>query len=331
MPADDRSNAYDESPLEWLSFKISLPKYRFIGHDTPVEYALGLVKTWYPVTFRNVKETYLDENQDDNEETEPSPKPVEAKVYDILVYRYRNGCCRINIKLFPPATTETVSQLEASQADETTQADEASLADESNINDSKTGPSAQVVCKYIVSVRNDLLESLEHESKFYEGQLKALQGTVVPNFHGRYILEGTWKDNRDIKFVCILLEDCGEGIADEGFFNLNIEDRITIFKKLVEIHAAGIRQARFEESNVVVKDGDYRIVEFDHASRHNCKWKDTMEQHLGESLKDIGEAFGCQELALCGHELGLWNVTGHNLDRRWPTSKLPARRAHASD
>ncbi|KLO17601.1 hypothetical protein SCHPADRAFT_900535 [Schizopora paradoxa] len=150
-------------------------------------------------------------------------------------------------------------------------------------------------------------------------KLNVLQGKVIPKFYGYYEMDGLWEANPDCEFACILLEDCGDPIPFNGFFDFTQEDRKTIFKKLVEIHREGICPIHFSEDSIVVKQGDYRIIGLDKAWNHKCDWRDVMDQYMETSIHDYEKAFGCASLAMNGDKLGLWKLKYFDRERpEWP-------------
>lgn len=91
--------------------------------------------------------------------------------------------------------------------------------------------------------------------------------------------------------------------------------RIEIFKKLVEIHAAGVSPAYFSEKNVVFRGNEYRIVDFDHACNEECEWKGEIEKHIETTVDDIPNVLGCDDLGFWGEVLGLWKLQGYHTVR----------------
>lgn len=97
---------------------------------------------------------------------------------------------------------------------------------------------------------------------------------------------------------------------------------VAIFKKLVEIHAAGVSSKYFDEQNVVVEDGSYRIVDFAYAYDEDCEWKGEAEQHIGGFVSDIWNEVGCEGLAYWGEDLGLWDLKDQCTVRYQPFFQL---------
>ncbi|KLO17599.1 hypothetical protein SCHPADRAFT_925779 [Schizopora paradoxa] len=73
--------------------------------------------------------------------------PAEAAVTEVLGSRYCSGCCRIRMTPYP-FNSEPLN----------------------------------LVCKFLSTVRDDLIKSLEDQARFYETQLKTLQGSIAPKF-----------------------------------------------------------------------------------------------------------------------------------------------------
>ncbi|KAJ7430733.1 hypothetical protein B0H11DRAFT_1701873 [Mycena galericulata] len=85
--------------------------------------------------------------------------------------------------------------------------------------------------------------------------------------------------------------------------------RIQILERLASIHRVGLLHGDFAERNVLLHDGDIRIIDFDQTeSGHDCQWKMPMNLHPGEKLPDI-EEFGCDQLwEVCRTDLRIWDT-----------------------
>ena len=62
--------------------------------------------------------------------------------------------------------------------------------------------------------------------------------------------------------------------------------RAKIVTKLVETHRAGMHPVDFTPRNILVKDGDYRIVDLRDAISHRCTWEYDFIKHAGVVDRD---------------------------------------------
>ena len=84
-----------------------------------------------------------------------------------------------------------------------------------------------------------------------------------------------------------------------------MRDRAEILKKIGRIHHCGVSLNDFHEGNVVVKDGSYRLVDFQHVELgHDCFWE-TGRVYEGEMVPKFDQ-IGCPEMVDLGNELNLW-------------------------
>ncbi|KAH8104908.1 hypothetical protein DFH11DRAFT_1550722 [Phellopilus nigrolimitatus] len=118
------------------------------------------------------------------------------------------------------------------------------------------------------------MDDLREEASLYTGQLKDLQGTVIPRYHGLYV----GGDESQEQFVCIVLEDCGDPPRDVFHRHYSQDERIEILKQLFELHKKGYIPKTFEEENVVGEPGAYRLVglrvpfKTDHKCEFDGQW-----------------------------------------------------------
>ena len=201
---------------------------------------------------------------------------------------------------------------------------------------SATSASVAVALKF--AMRDDLIDNLVQEASVYTGILGCLQGHVVPYCYGIYA--GTMDDGQTV--ACLALEYWGECLRRPfdrlsvdlrcvyilrtlplnvqfllfflSFFFFNSANfslqRLRILQQLGEIHKRGLVHGDFAERNVLERNGDIRIIDFDQTSRHECRCRLTFRS--GETLPD-DEQFGCDQLwEVCRcrmHLYRLWNLS----------------------
>ncbi|KAF7294889.1 hypothetical protein MIND_01026800 [Mycena indigotica] len=123
------------------------------------------------------------------------------------------------------------------------------------------------------------LSRLQHEFAVYRC-LRGLQGVVVPSLFGMY---------RNLSDGSSILVVSYAGVALENFDQLTSKERQTLFRRVTQLHQAGVVHNDLEPRNVVLcaRYGP-RIIDFDNSSmNHTCP---------GGS---------CQELCLLARSLGL--------------------------
>ncbi|EPQ58562.1 hypothetical protein GLOTRDRAFT_127060 [Gloeophyllum trabeum ATCC 11539] len=153
----------------------------------------------------------------------------------------------------------------------------------------------------------------------YENQLSSLQGTVVPVFYGLYetVHEGD-------TLGCLVLEDCGEPPA-VIFPYLPVATRLTILRKLQEIHRCGIIHEDFRVPNVLLRGRDVRIIDFGRVSPHKgeCKMEIRRDLTPWEHVIDVD----CEDIYCYCEDFQIWskNVTiGQSV---FPPDGLPPQEA----
>lgn len=175
--------------------------------------------------------------------------------------------------------------------------------------------SASVAVALKFAMRDDLIDDLVREASVYTGVLGGLQGHVVPRCYGIYA--GTMDDGQTV--ACLALEYWGECLRRPfdrlsvdlrcvyivrtlplnvhfflSFYSANFSlQRLRILQQLGEIHKRGLIHGDFAERNVLERNGDIRIIDFDQTSRHECRCRLTFRS--GEALLD-DELFGCDQL-----------------------------------
>ncbi|KAF8877931.1 hypothetical protein CPB84DRAFT_353450 [Gymnopilus junonius] len=150
------------------------------------------------------------------------------------------------------------------------------------------------------AMRDDLIDDLVEEAKMYTGPLAPLQGSTCPRNYGLYV--GAIDDGLSIG--CLVLEYWGQ-VLPMPFHCLPLELRVRILERLGEIHRQGLLHGDFAERNVLEKDGDIKLIDFDKAiPGHHCSCD--MNFHAGEQAPDR-ESFGCDELwDVCKNVMQLW-------------------------
>ncbi|KAJ7449914.1 hypothetical protein FB451DRAFT_743961 [Mycena latifolia] len=108
-----------------------------------------------------------------------------------------------------------------------------------------------------------------------------------------------------LPIACLLLEYWGECLK-QPFHLLTLDLRIQILERLGAIHRKGLLHGDFAERNVLLHNGDIRIIDFDQTeSGHDCQCK--MNFRPGK-LPNI-EEFGCDQLwEACRSELRIWDA-----------------------
>ncbi|KAF5345965.1 hypothetical protein D9756_010922 [Leucocoprinus leucothites] len=138
------------------------------------------------------------------------------------------------------------------------------------------------------AMRDDLIEDLVEEANIYAGVLSSLQGAAIPYCYGLYV--GTMNDGQTVG--CLVLEYWGECLR-RPFDRLPVDLRLRILQKLGEIHKQGLIHGDFAERNVLERNGDIRIIDFDQTIRHDCQCHSNFRP--GEKLPD-DDKFGCDQL-----------------------------------
>ncbi|KAJ7709800.1 hypothetical protein B0H17DRAFT_915563 [Mycena rosella] len=102
---------------------------------------------------------------------------------------------------------------------------------------------------------------------------------------------------------------------------MKITRRIQILERLGAIHQQGLLHGDFAERNVLLHEGDIRIIDFDQSeSGHDCQC--TMNFRPGEKLPNI-EEFGCDQLwEVCRSELRIWDTTTGRSSRFVPDTLI---------
>ncbi|EKM53041.1 uncharacterized protein PHACADRAFT_210780 [Phanerochaete carnosa HHB-10118-sp] len=166
---------------------------------------------------------------------------------------------------------------------------------------SPNDPETDVFIKLAYAQNLDDAAGLRTEANFYNKQLKALQGDVVPVCYGIY--EGEHDDGDPI--VCLVLEYMGEP-AEDGLGSLDMDVRLEVLRSVVQVHLAGVMHNDINDDNVLFSstpDSKPRIIDFEHAEKHKCRRK--LEIVEGAPVPER-LLFGCPELWDLAANMGIW-------------------------
>ncbi|KAL6307972.1 hypothetical protein BKA93DRAFT_822940 [Sparassis latifolia] len=140
-------------------------------------------------------------------------------------------------------------------------------------------------------------DDLIKEAGFYENQLAAVQGNVVPWFYG--IFQGQFRSRF---MTCMVLEHCGEPMGQAQYEDIDF--KAELINRLGYLHSfCGIEHGDVRGSNILVKDGFAVFIGFEYARPHKCER--TMMIEIGKPWPQELE-FGCIELHDAGKDFGLW-------------------------
>ncbi|TFY67328.1 hypothetical protein EVJ58_g1700 [Rhodofomes roseus] len=152
-----------------------------------------------------------------------------------------------------------------------------------------------VALKWATGMR--YVDLLLKEARFYEDQLKSLQGIAVPEFYGFYVGRVN-----DIDIGCLLIEWC------DGEPHLDLWERNR--QKLLaaaRIHRVRVCHGRLSDDEHFVvssKDNTMRIVNFSHASLHHCPGGTPLMLNPADSKDTPEKCSFCPELALLEETYG---------------------------
>ncbi|KAF5378876.1 hypothetical protein D9615_006902 [Tricholomella constricta] len=170
-----------------------------------------------------------------------------------------------------------------------------------------------IVLKF--SADEDSPAVLCEEAAVYTECLKTLQGSIVPTYYGKYSARCPHGRN----MVCIVLEDCGEEIGRD-LDELENKEKYKILEKLGEFHlGSNYHLGDFGDHNVLVKNGEYRIIGFRREDMwyHECKFDNNWR--FGEDYKTT---YTCGLLANVEIPLQI-NINGRDHACTWyPSQKV---------
>ncbi|TCD69048.1 hypothetical protein EIP91_008946 [Steccherinum ochraceum] len=158
---------------------------------------------------------------------------------------------------------------------------------------------------------NELVLKLTSEQKAlveagnYDAHV-ALQGKVIPRLYG--VLFGEREEGEDLG--CLVLERFGSCLK-QPFHELPSIDKAKILDKLAEAHHNGLHHLDFEEPNILVQDGEYRITDLGHVTVHEwtCGWSYKFADHIGEDeyRRPEQDGWGCEIIRREAAGIGFWN------------------------
>ncbi|KAL6307969.1 hypothetical protein BKA93DRAFT_822937 [Sparassis latifolia] len=140
-------------------------------------------------------------------------------------------------------------------------------------------------------------DDLIKEAGFYQDELAAVQGKIVPKFYG--IFQGHFGS----RFItCTVLKNCGERMSKAHYKNLDF--KVELVNRLQHLHSfCGLEHGDVCGGNVLVKDDSPVFIDFEHARPHECKR--TMAIEVGKPWPQALD-FGCFELHDAGKYFGVW-------------------------
>lgn len=78
-----------------------------------------------------------------------------------------------------------------------------------------------------------------------------------------------------------------------------------------QIHSvARLHPTDFDEDNVVVYKGNYRLIDFHDFEKHACGFQDGLNWRVGDYFYDAREDIPCDILAELADDIGIWNDRG---------------------
>ncbi|KZT21049.1 hypothetical protein NEOLEDRAFT_1181978 [Neolentinus lepideus HHB14362 ss-1] len=145
----------------------------------------------------------------------------------------------------------------------------------------------------------DAFADIRAEEQVYANQLISLQGVVIPRCFGFY------EDPHSGGCIgCLALEDCGDPPCEHLDY-LPIVQRFAILRGLQSIHRCGILHESVRRENVVMRDGQVRIIDFGRVSPHSCEAAAAIIQR--QSYRPSLAEFPCRDLRnVCSH-FGIWS------------------------
>lgn len=78
---------------------------------------------------------------------------------------------------------------------------------------------------------------------------------------------------------------------------------------LGKLHQHGYHHGDFRERKVVVKDGQYKFIDFHDIYEHECDWRDGMDLRTDLLRHEAAAALPCDVLFLVGSNMRLWNYS----------------------
>ncbi|KAJ8084558.1 hypothetical protein AAF712_004304 [Marasmius tenuissimus] len=144
----------------------------------------------------------------------------------------------------------------------------------------------------------DQVRMLYHEAQVYQGELKPLQGTVVPKYHGSFMtrIDGT-------EVAVMVLEYCGNTPQQMAMKQIpTVEYTRKLMIAICKLHQAGVVHGsiRLDQQHHILEVGhELRIVDFTNAGRfHTCVGGTPVLVRGGRHDQ------GCAELVMMEEEFG---------------------------
>ncbi|GBE82664.1 hypothetical protein SCP_0410490 [Sparassis crispa] len=148
-----------------------------------------------------------------------------------------------------------------------------------------------------ITIGRDRHVDLIKEANFYQNELAAVQGNIVPRFYG--IFQG---HIRTLLMTCMVLEHCGEHMTKAQHEDMDF--KVELISRLGYLHSiCGVEHGDVCSSNILVKDGFPVIIDFECAQPHRCERKMTIE--VGKPWPPVLD-FGCFELYDVARDFELW-------------------------
>lgn len=167
-------------------------------------------------------------------------------------------------------------------------------------------PAMDAVCKVALGD----LSRIRREAQLYVSpdHLLKLQGSVVPQFYGYYECK-VQVEEREVDMGCMFLEYCGQRVSSKSLKDRDIQ--LSVLTVLLAIHhEAHLTHGDCNDDSwrhILLREcaegRDFRIIDFDHATSHNCG------QRMAIQIDDYEpppKDFGCMELYDVVQWLNLW-------------------------
>ncbi|KAL0955631.1 hypothetical protein HGRIS_001864 [Hohenbuehelia grisea] len=200
-----------------------------------------------------------------------------------------------------PCTSEAAAQSTPQVFHVTTPADEIHHTQHTSVYRVDIDVTGEHPRKISAILKTDILSSprpdkFRHEASMYT-ELKRLQGHSIPTCFG--LFQVSW-DGRDVSVL--VLEDCGDSI-EADIDDLTDEFKAKAMSYAYRLHWLGFEHGDLELRNILNKNGEPFLIDFEHAKPHKCGVK--LRVIMGE--QNPGEiAFGCRELHRLSSQLLLW-------------------------
>ncbi|KZT27970.1 hypothetical protein NEOLEDRAFT_948037 [Neolentinus lepideus HHB14362 ss-1] len=145
---------------------------------------------------------------------------------------------------------------------------------------------------------DDTVADLRKEVALYSHQLLGLQGTVVPACFGLYE-----ESSGGTCTGCLVLEDCGDP-PDVSLEDLPMRQRVVVLRNLQKLHWAGVQHDDYRRQNIVIRDGQIRVIDFNKTSPHSCECPIEIKRPM--ERPDVLD-FKCWNLYVFCIDLSVWS------------------------